>query len=487
MDKNTNLLDLNSSVEETIDYYLSESIRCCVKERNYYILCMRLGLLDGEKKTLQEVGEVFDLSRERIRQIESKCYQTLRYYSREKSEKNHSRSVVRYLYTLLSNWISPNEEPDILYIATLIHRINKIQYTRLIVSLFYPLDDVIQKERETITIIKDIFLKQKEIAELNHDQTTKFNKIFKGVAWPKKTTVVNTDDFNYLKPQRQVNYNKNSISGEFFSEKNKCIIEYESNVEYRFCMYLEYLNDIKKYIQQPIKISYSINGNQKSYYPDFLVLFKDGRCALVEIKPKAHMMIYYNILKYMALQKYCIQKGIGYLISDNYNSINEIVSHKIDQVKLKKLVTHLKPSINWSEYKQIREDLSLSLWETNALILHGNLKFTTLPYSIKHSEVSYKSFIEQHKKMTLSTTKQANYEHKQTEDLIKINNEHIAQNNSERGRRLNEYSRWTNEEENLLIQRFKKGLSIPEISKIHSRKRGGIIARLKKLGLIESK
>src|SRR5699024_7981921 len=135
----------------------SESIRCCMKERDYYILSMRLGLLDEEKSTLQDIGEEFGLSRERIRQIENRCYGILKHYSHKKLEKDHNHYVIRHLYKLLSNWISPDEEPDTLYIASLVHRLNKTQYTKLIVSLFYLPDEVTQKERETLSIIKEIF------------------------------------------------------------------------------------------------------------------------------------------------------------------------------------------------------------------------------------------------------------------------------------------------------------------------------------------
>jgi len=39
---------------------------------------MRFGLDDGESKTLEEVANYFGLTRERIRQIESKALETLR-------------------------------------------------------------------------------------------------------------------------------------------------------------------------------------------------------------------------------------------------------------------------------------------------------------------------------------------------------------------------------------------------------------------------
>lgn len=42
-----------------------------INEREYTILSVRLGFFSGEKRTLEEVGKHFNLTRERIRQIET--------------------------------------------------------------------------------------------------------------------------------------------------------------------------------------------------------------------------------------------------------------------------------------------------------------------------------------------------------------------------------------------------------------------------------
>ena len=56
--------------------------------REEQVLRLRFGLEDGHTRTLEEVGEVFDITRERIRQIEAKALRKLRHPSRSKRLKD---------------------------------------------------------------------------------------------------------------------------------------------------------------------------------------------------------------------------------------------------------------------------------------------------------------------------------------------------------------------------------------------------------------
>lgn len=55
-----------------------------LSERERTVLILRYGLDDGNPKTLEDVGKVFNVTRERIRQIEAKALRKLRYPARSK-------------------------------------------------------------------------------------------------------------------------------------------------------------------------------------------------------------------------------------------------------------------------------------------------------------------------------------------------------------------------------------------------------------------
>lgn len=66
--------------EYTNNIYLKEEVNKILSElpeRDQMILKMRFGLIDGTPKTLQEVGEVYNVTRERVRQLEANALRKL--------------------------------------------------------------------------------------------------------------------------------------------------------------------------------------------------------------------------------------------------------------------------------------------------------------------------------------------------------------------------------------------------------------------------
>jgi len=71
-------------LKEQIDNVLS-----CLTPREQRVLVLRFGLEDGRSRTLEEVGQEFNVTRERIRQIEAKALRKLRHPSRSRKLKDY--------------------------------------------------------------------------------------------------------------------------------------------------------------------------------------------------------------------------------------------------------------------------------------------------------------------------------------------------------------------------------------------------------------
>ncbi len=81
-----------SSPEESISRKLLkeqiEKVMSTLSEKEREVLMYRFGLVDGTEYTLEQVGKMFNLTRERIRQIESKAIRKLRHPTRAKYLKD---------------------------------------------------------------------------------------------------------------------------------------------------------------------------------------------------------------------------------------------------------------------------------------------------------------------------------------------------------------------------------------------------------------
>ncbi len=89
--------DLSSEnpFEVTEGHLLKERLRDILEtltDRERQVLDFRFGLTDGYSRTLEEVGRLFNVTRERIRQIEAKALRKLRHPSRMKSLDDYRQS-----------------------------------------------------------------------------------------------------------------------------------------------------------------------------------------------------------------------------------------------------------------------------------------------------------------------------------------------------------------------------------------------------------
>jgi hypothetical protein len=75
--------------------------------------------------------------------------------------------------------------------------------------------------------------------------------------------------------------------GKFWSKKNQKEFVFRSAYEFGYFHILEADNNVVSYIVEPFQISYRYQGSIRKYWPDLMVLYKDGSIKILEIKPAA--------------------------------------------------------------------------------------------------------------------------------------------------------------------------------------------------------
>jgi RNA polymerase primary sigma factor len=79
--------------QESVDFSLLQEqltqVIGSLTEREAGVISSRFGLFDGEPKTLDEIGEIYGVTRERIRQIEDKVLKKLRHPSRSQTLRDY--------------------------------------------------------------------------------------------------------------------------------------------------------------------------------------------------------------------------------------------------------------------------------------------------------------------------------------------------------------------------------------------------------------
>ncbi|MCS7070641.1 MAG: RNA polymerase subunit sigma, partial [Anaerolinea sp.] len=79
-------------VQQTFDKLLREKIEyllSTLSAREAHVLSLRFGLRNNEAHTLEEVGQKFGLTRERIRQIEGRALRRLRHPRRSRQLRDY--------------------------------------------------------------------------------------------------------------------------------------------------------------------------------------------------------------------------------------------------------------------------------------------------------------------------------------------------------------------------------------------------------------
>lgn len=101
--------------------------------------------------------------------------------------------------------------------------------------------------------------------------------------------------------------------GNYVSKKNGGeSMHYRSGWELQIYKLLEEMGEINSYRVEPFSITYYFNGKARTYIPDLLINFVDGRQELWECKPANQLGVPQIKAKKAAAEEYCLARGLVY-------------------------------------------------------------------------------------------------------------------------------------------------------------------------------
>jgi DNA-directed RNA polymerase alpha subunit len=110
-----------------IKYEISKKLLEILTEREEKVLKLRIGSDDKKPYTLEEVGQVFGVGRERIRQIEAKAIRKINYHQRKqeclKNENVLEMPIECLVLKMRAKW--PLKRNNIVTVGTLITKSKK--------------------------------------------------------------------------------------------------------------------------------------------------------------------------------------------------------------------------------------------------------------------------------------------------------------------------------------------------------------------------
>ena len=210
---------------------------------------------------------------------------------------------------------------------------------------------------------------------------SKFKELLSYVIYPGEVKKLKESSFQEINRQREVSLEGKGTSGDFYSNKLNRLVQYESSLEMNFLLYLENLDDVIFYQEQPLRIFYEFEEKGGFYYPDFLFILKDGVGIVTEIKPIFQMALQRNLAKWSALKAYCSKHGLGLLVTDGRYTIQQIQQHQVkpdfSNYVLEKLY---QGNMIWTEYKKIKEQFKPSRNDFVSLVLNNRLIWKLNPF-----------------------------------------------------------------------------------------------------------
>lgn len=380
-----NVLDITNDL---IDLIKDSSDQILSNKRNANILLLRVNGLNRKLMTLQEVGFVYDLTRERIRQISNKV--KIRLLNGRINNKSLFDSYNMFITSYFGDVIDITTS-ELVYLINKFHEYFNVEKTLELMLLIFNID----KDDYLSNWIKTVFINEKNKfhskilrtrreSDKKEKQIDKFDKwISNNTFFPQNLNLNAAIYFDSLNILRHVNADS-ELSGEYYCPKMKKVIEYESGLEFRILSKLSESKWVKSYKVQSLEIQYNYEGVVRNYYPDIQVLTEDNLIIIIECKAALNMVTHQNVAKFNALVAYCNKMGFGYLYTDERSSFKKILNKEEKKDFSDKLLSEIINNgfLSYLKTREIMNEFKCDVFDLSAAIFRKKLKLRNEPYFI---------------------------------------------------------------------------------------------------------
>src|SRR3569833_1882930 len=315
-------IDNHDPIPDRLRTAVLRIIRACVsKTKDRYIAMRVLGLTgDGAPATLAAVGEELSLSRERIRQRRNRAFRSI-----TATTQRRVASAARLRAVLLSA-LGGSELSNAGKIA------------RLIVNCMT--DHFAAARQLPLICCKAAGHCDSDLAATEAAATSEAcRNVATAGAWRVNhwrdiaPQVIGATHYFESPPDIAIGRKRIPHPGEdgelitLHSDKLCRNVACESGTELRVFTWLERSTDIRWYQEQPISIPYVHHGQPRRYFPDAAIWDKEGRVAIVEVKPLFTIYREETVIKAVAALSFLGPEGIGYLLVDDTGRTPATIAH----------------------------------------------------------------------------------------------------------------------------------------------------------------
>lgn len=160
---------------------------------------------------------------------------------------------------------------------------------------------------------------------------------------------------------RKIPTSKVALTGVVGGALSQRLHQYESSLERDLIISLEFDRNVESYEEQPIRINYLVDGQPRSYTPDFFVRYRDDiepankfKPTIIEVKYRSEIKEKWAELKpkFMAALRYADKRGYCFKIMTEAEIRNEFLENA------RFLIGYVRANVSYDHVMLLRKKLA---------------------------------------------------------------------------------------------------------------------------------